>query len=283
MDSKRYLNPNSFHPRSVFNAIPFSQILRTLRNNSKPESVTTELELCLEHFENSGYQKEKLEELKQRALNRTNENTTDDNECTSIVFPVHFFDGVQELKDVVRSLENEIRMLIGDVRILFAMKKRNSIGNSVVRNKQLSIPRSDASNQRCNGVGCRQCPSTINDTSITINNTALRIPKSLNCKSRHVIYLWLCNLCEKKEAYFGRTTQECHNRSCGHRACFADDKWEKSALSMHAKDKHQNDFSLNNFSIAVVKKVSPQQLRREEFRFIDKYKTIPQGLNRYKV
>ena len=99
-----------------------------------------------------------------------------------------------------------------------------------------------------------------------------------------MIYLWLCNLCvEKKEAYFGRTTQECHDRSSGHRACFADDKWEKSALSMHARDKHQNDFSLNNFSVAVVKKVSPQQLRREEFRFIDKYKTIPQGLNRYKV
>ena len=31
-DSKRYLNPNSFHPRSVFNAIPYSQILRTIRN-----------------------------------------------------------------------------------------------------------------------------------------------------------------------------------------------------------------------------------------------------------
>ena len=60
-------------------------------------------------------------------------------------------------------------------------------------------------------------------------------------------------------------------------------KWEKSALSMHARDKHQNDFSLDNFSVAVVKKVSPQQLRREEFRFVDKYKTIPQGLNRYKV
>ena len=246
--------------------------------------MTTELDLCLKHFENSGYQKERLEELKQRALNRTNEVTNNEDECTSIVFPVHFFDGVQELKDVVHSLDNEIRMLIGDVRILFAMKKRNSIGNSVVRNKQLSIPQSDALSQRCNGGGCRQCPSTINDTSITINNVAVRIPKSLNCKSRHVIYLWLCNLCiEKEEAYFGRTTQECHDRSSGHRACFADDKWEKSALSMHARDKHQNDFSLDNFSVAVVKKVSPQQLRREEFQFVDKYKTIPQGLNRYKV
>ena len=60
-------------------------------------------------------------------------------------------------------------------------------------------------------------------------------------------------------------------------------KWEKSAIPMHAKDMHQTQFSLDNFSISIVKKVSPQQLRREEFRFIDKYRTIPLGLNRYKV
>ena len=98
-----------------------------------------------------------------------------------------------------------------------------------------------------------------------------------------MIYLWLCKLCSEKEAYFGRTTQECHDRSSGHRGCFSDEKWEKSALSMHAKDMHQNQFSLNNFSVAVVKKVSPQQLRREEFRFIDMCKTLSLGLNRYKV
>ena len=104
------------------------------------------------------------------------------------------------------------------------------------------------------------------------------IPESLKCKSKSVIYLWLCKLCPGTEAYFGRTTQECHDRSSGHRQCFSsEDKWEKSALSMHAKDMHENQFSLNNFSVAVVKKVSPQNLRREEFRFIDKYRTISLG------
>ena len=52
---------------------------------------------------------------------------------------------------------------------------------------------------------------------------------------------------------------------------------------MHAKDKQENNFSLKNFAIAVVKKVSPQNLRREEFPFIEKYRTYPFGLNRYKV
>ena len=280
-DSKRYLNPNSFHPRTMFNAIPFSQMLRTLRNNSKPETMNSELELCVEHFVSSGYKKEKIEDLKQSVLNRSVENRNNDGE--TIVFPIHYFDGVDELKEVVRSMDNEIRSLIGDVRVMFAIKKRNSIGNSAVRNKNLSFPQVNTSNQCCNVSGCLQCPLTIAESSISINNKEIRIPKSLNCKSRNVIYLWLCNLCTKSEAYFGRTIQECHDRSSGHRSCFTDDKWEKSALSMHARDKHQSQFSLTNFSVAVVKKVSPQQIRREEFRFIDKYRTITLGLNRYKV
>ena len=95
--------------------------------------------------------------------------------------------------------------------------------------------------------------------------------------------MWVCKLCFEKDVYFGRTIQECHDRTSGHRSSFNEEKWEKSALSMHARDMHQTQFSLDNFSISIVKKVSPQQLRREEFRFIDKYRTIPLGLNRYKV
>ena len=97
-DSKRYLNPNSFHPRSVFNAIPYSQMLRTLRNNSKPETSTTQLELCLKHFENSGYEKGKPNELKQRAISRMNATTGEKPETDTLVFPVHHFDGIKEFK-----------------------------------------------------------------------------------------------------------------------------------------------------------------------------------------
>ena len=348
-DSKRYLNPNSFHPRSVFRSIPYSQFLRTLRNNSKPDTASTELEQCVKEFENSGYKKVELIKLKHEALNRIkpmeandggdnedgsdedrnaveedgngdvddanggddeggannevraddevradNDNDGDsdeggndndnDNEVETLVFPIHFFSDIEEFKNVLHSLEKEIQMLIGNVRIMFAVKKHGSIGSAVVRNKQLSISSNSITTQRCNGTRCRQCPLVTNKTQISINNQLLSIPKNLNCKSKNIIYLWLCKLCAEREAYFGRTIQESHDRSSGHRACFTDEeKWEKSALSMHAKEVHQDEFSLSNFSVAVIKKVSPQQLRREEFRFIDKYRTIPLGLNRYKV
>ena len=53
---------------------------------------------------------------------------------------------------------------------------------------------------------------------------------------KKVIYLlWLYNLCSGKQAYFGCTTQQCSQQSNGHRKCFNDVNWKKSALSMHAK------------------------------------------------
>ncbi len=324
-DSKRYLNPNSFHPASVFNSIPFSQMLRTIRNNSKKETMEPELEECVQTFRKSGYNSTSLEAQKQKAINKSvqkhdttiddsetlvpnnnttvddnetsvpNNNTTADNSETSVpnddtmanggetlVFPIHYFEGVTEFKSVVRSLDNEIKELIGDTKIMFAMRKRSSIGNMLVRNKQLSFQNEAAVGQKCNARGCRQCPLVIDKQKVTVNGVTVNIPHNLNCKTRNIIYLWLCKLCAGKEAYFGRTTQECHDRTSGHRGSFQEDKWEKSALSMHARDVHQTNFSLDNFSVAVVKKVSPQRLRREEYKFIDKFRTNSLGLNRYK-
>ena len=101
-DSKRYLNPNSFHPKAVFDAIPFSQFLRTIRNNSQDETTIKELEVCGKHFENSGYSKEKLIKLRDKAINKSKEPLIDGKKSESLVFPVHYFDGVNDLKSVVR-------------------------------------------------------------------------------------------------------------------------------------------------------------------------------------
>ena len=54
----------------------------------------------------------------------------------SLVLPVHYFDGVKDLKSVVSSMDNELKELISDIHIMFAMKKRGSIGNCVVVESQ---------------------------------------------------------------------------------------------------------------------------------------------------
>ena len=56
-------------------------------------------------------------------------------EGDTLVFPVHYFAGISELKGVINRLSDEFHSLIGDTRIIVAMKKGSSIGNSVVRPK----------------------------------------------------------------------------------------------------------------------------------------------------
>ena len=151
-----------------------------------------------------------------------------------IVYPVHFFKDLKEFKSVVYNLKDEIKELIGDTRVMFAIKKHSSIGNTIIKNKQLSFQPNNTDSQTCNAPGCRQCPLVNDVNRLIVNGKSLTIPKHLNCKSKRVIYLWICKLCN--EPYFGRTVQESHNRTSSHRSCFNNEvKWENSALSMHAK------------------------------------------------
>ena len=127
-----------------------------------------------------------------------------------------------------------------------------------------------------------QCPLVNTNATATANNKRVKLSRSLNCKARNVIYLWQCRLCNDEDSYFGRTVQKTHERTNHHRSCFNEEKWEESALSMHSKTVHAERFSLANFKISLIKKVSPQRIRREEFKYIDKYRTRTRGINRYK-
>ena len=69
----------------------------------------------------------------------------------------------------------------------------------------------------------------------------------------------------------------------GHRNKFNIKNYTKSALSMHAYDSHNGELSLDDFNIAVINKVAPRRLNREEYMFIDKFETKTKGLNRYQV
>jgi hypothetical protein len=116
-----------------------------------------------------------------------------------------------------------------------------------------------------------------------VNGKSLRVPKNLNCKTKNAIYLLECCICDKENDYFGRTTQKTRKRTNGHGECFFNGEFEKSALSMHAKEKHPNKMGLENFRITVVKETSPRSIKRWEFRMVDKYRIKFLGLNRYKT
>ena len=205
------------------------------------------------------------------------------NETETLTFPLFFFDGFNTFKKIISNSNAELQQLIGDTKIVMAVKKNPSIGNKFIRNKALSTELTKLPNQKCNTQNCLQCPLVNTSNSTTVNNTRISTAKTLNCKSRNVIYLWQCQPCEEENSYFGRTIQKVHERTNTHRVCFNDvNKWENSALSMHARSIHGENFQLSNFKISLIKKCSPQRIRREEFKYIDKFKTRTRGINRYK-
>ena len=190
---------------------------------------------------------------------------------------------MNEFKKIISDSSPALQQIIGETKIVMALKKNPSIGNKLVQNKQLSTVHTILPNQKCNATNCQQCPLVNTSNKVTVNDKHIPLGKTLNCKSRNVIYLWQCKLCRKDDSYFGRTIQKAHKRTNTHRGCFNDpSKWEDSALSLHARNVHGENFDLKNFEISLIKKCSPQRIRREEFKYIDKFKTQIFGINRYK-
>ena len=74
-------------------------------------------------------------------------------------------------------------------------------------------------------------------------------------------------------------------RANGHRACFNEKDYMKSALAFHIWDKHREYFQykLENFTGGVIKSVSPANLDRAEDFLVYATRADTMGLNRYKV
>ena len=74
--------------------------------------------------------------------------------------------------------------------------------------------------QACNHKRCKTCPMMFdNDANVIVNNIPVTLNPDYNCKSKNVIYLLQCKICEtnSNNTYVGQTRQECHNRINGHR------------------------------------------------------------------
>jgi len=185
------------------------------------------------------------------------------------------------------------------------LQKHPSIGNGVVRNRGLSEGEADTgsssvsnrTSQACGAKACKLCPLLFSfDEDIIINGVQLNLDKKLSCKDKCVIYVSQCQNCVQiklssgsimfEDSYFGQTATETSTRFNGHRSKFKinDEKaYEKSALSQHCFDCHNDAMTLTNFKVGIVKKCKPCDLDREENRFISKFRTDIWGLNRINV
>ena len=307
-DARNYLHTSSFHPSHVFESVAFSQMVRVISRNSKDSTCVTDLCEIKQDLIRCGHKEEKLEELEPKAVLRVVENASETKQKPfkgeSLVFTTKFIKDIDRIKSLIRSVVDDIKLLVGPTRIIFALKKHESVQNKVVKNRGLSKgPSTDISaatlgkkSQACGRPGCETCPLLFDfDENIIVNGIKLVLNKSLTCKDENLIYVAQCTICNKtklerlisyfEDSYFGQTIQEGHLRFNGHRSKFKTDNftYQKSALSQHCFNEHHKQFNLNVFKIGFVKQCQAIDLDREESRYITKFRTRIFGINRIKV
>ena len=325
-DARQFLNTQSFHPEDVFKSVAFSQMLRVISRNSTDETTVRDIAELKNDLIKCGHQEEKLEMIEPLAVHRvmtkyvrqnspiTNDDKNDHPE--NLVFTTTYFKEVKQLKLFVRKLEPDIKRILGEVRIIFALKKNQSIQQKVVKNRGLSLGENNPMapifaakvSQACGSKGCETCPLLFNlQNDIFVNGLKVILDKSLNCKSKGIIYLAQCLICQAKkvdlakelntsegnvlveDSYLGQTINEGHIRMNGHRDCFKKNnkgeftKCRKSALSWHCHEEHPDQCDLKMFKIGFIRACRSIDLDREENRLISKFRTDVIGLNRIKV
>ena len=91
-DAKRYLRPQSFHPKTVFEAVPYSQMLSTLERNSTIETKQEGIETLKKDFQKSGYSQKILDKIEEKlSTKRAEEQQSSNKSDEAITFPVFFF------------------------------------------------------------------------------------------------------------------------------------------------------------------------------------------------
>ena len=118
-------------------------MIRIIERNSQDHTCAEDLNELKEDLTRCGHNSDKLEEIEPKAVLRALENTEGANRATeskkqdSLVFSIqHSRDNI-ELKKLIRDLESDIKKICRDIRIIFAIRKHPSIGNRIVKNRQL--------------------------------------------------------------------------------------------------------------------------------------------------
>ena len=296
-DSRHYLKVGSFHPKHVFASVAYSQMLRVWEHNSTVEGANKDLDELKQDLRKCGHSSESLEKLHLKLQKKltASQTTTSKSKENVLVLTVDYFKEMDQLKKLIHKIEPDISRLVGgDTKLLVSARRGTSIGSKVVQNRGLCETVKSLPSQRCGTPRCETCPLLLDmGQTLNVNGKLITVKSNLNCKSRNVIYLAQCEICQQKleNSYFGQTGQQTHKRVNGHRSCFTLDedgkpqikKLEKSALALHCYNEHRDEFSLSNFKFILIKQVRPRDLDRSEFIQIGENRTRVMGLNRIDV
>ena len=251
-------------------------------------------------FVDSGYDRDELCAAKEKALlinrdevlrnaNLDTLNSQIGNDALTFVIN-HDRVGSYQIRKLMKDNQEMINYLFGrEIKVIVAERRNPNTGSLLFAKSGFAKEIKKSDTQECGSShGCLTCDVMGIEKTVVINNVTIRLDYSLNCGSEFIIYLYLCRHCDnpcRDGFYFGQSVNCMRERANGHRACFNETLFMKSALSYHIWDKHREHFhcELDNFKAGIVKSVSPQELDRAEDFYVVATQADTMGLNRYKV
>ena len=180
------------------------------------------------------------------------------------------------VKEAIPHLKETKSFKNKNVSFNFVKKTAPSIGSKLATLKKASLSIGIGGTSRCgNSTKCKCCSviSPLPSPKVVVNGQEVALPSG-TCKSKNIIYLAKCNLCNDK-CYVGRTVQALHKHVSGHRQSFttvvdrglnyvnSPDKDDTFGLGIHFFNEHGLTSGLNDyFTFHVLKHVSPFHMEK---------------------
>ena len=303
-DASRYLHRRSDHGSHTFRSTPFSQFRRAIVICSSEEDQMQSINYMAKKFIDSGYKQAEIDIAKEKALKIDRREilgtpkpikdlpSQPSNQLTFVINRDEYM--CKSIKKILNDNKHDIETLLGGPTHTIVAERRNSNIASMLFAKS-SFSRSIipiGSSQKCNGGnGCMCCEMMNLKKSVVLwkdhpaYRTNIRLDFRCTCITENIIYLYICKLCESNSSFYvGQTINSVRGRANGHRSCFNNRAYTKSALSHHMFVDHPEHFNdkLLNYDLGVIKSTSAMNLDRME----DCYAELTRAdlsLNRYKV
>ena len=234
--SLAYLLRNSYHPRRVFDALPYGEFVRTRRNCSTIESYDSHSYRLLQAFVERGYNPDQLEKARSKARQLSRQdilNKYAQPVPTQVTVPlpsdqfyltVKFFQSSHLVRDLVKHNwtllgNSETTTNLYESKLVVGYKRNPRLWDMLVKS---SIPivknygKSGKSSNSCQDANCKYCPYIDVSGNIFSTTTKKRHNAKFNvcCNSSNLIYCLTCSTCEKQ--YVGMTKRKLKQRLYEH-------------------------------------------------------------------
>ena len=301
-DRQAYLHAKSYHPKSLKESIPYSQILRVKRICSTIADFKTNCDILLKKFINRGYKASSILEQIDK-VNRLNRNDLmqlkhkERTQCLPI--SLTYNKTLPNIKNIIEKHWNLLKIdptleRVFSISPIIAFRKNISLKqligcNRIINNKRKLNNGCQSKEGKCSP--CRANAKTLCCRQVSITTTfksnqtqkTYKIFHNLNCKSKFVIYLLECRKCAIQ--YVGKAETEFNIRLNNHRKDSRDPKAIPASkhFSLPYHDFNRDaKFTIieqirNNYMSNDSKK---ELLKQRENFWISKLETLtPKGLN----